>query len=109
MTTANQIPFQQQSQQMQITLGSIAYNLRMQWNVPNQTWMLDILNQDGNQIISGMAVVTGEDLLAAFEYLEIGGALDAGQLQAQTTSDTFEPPTYENLGTDGNVYWVTEP
>lgn len=109
MTTANQIPFIAQAQQMQITLGSVAYNLRMLWNKFNNTWMLDILDQDSNAIISGMAVVTGEDLLIAFEYLEIGGALDAGQLQVQTTSNTFVPPTYDNLGTDGNVYWVTEP
>lgn len=109
MTTANLVPLVPQAQQLQITIGSVAYNFVLQWNVPNQSWMLDILDQDNTPIISGIPLITGADLLSPFEYLEIGGAIDAGQLQVQTTSDTFAPPTFLNLGTDGNLYWVTQP
>lgn len=109
MTTASLIPLQPQSQQLQITIGSVPYNLIVQWNAPNASWMMDILDQDNNQILSGVPLITGADLLEQFEYLMIGGAIDAGEMQVQTTSDTFAVPTYANLGTDGNLYWVTEP
>ncbi len=100
------IPTQPQAQQMQITLGTVAYNLVLRWNVPNNSWMMDILDDSGNQILSGVPLVTGEDLLSQFAYLEIGGSIGAGELQVQTTSDTFAVPTYANLGTDGNLYWL---
>lgn len=109
MTTANTVPLVPQAQQLQITLGTTVYNLLLQWNVPNACWMMDILDQDNVPIIAGLPLVTGADLLSPFEYLEIGGSFDAGQLQVQTTSDTFRVPTFDNLGTDGNLYWVTEP
>jgi hypothetical protein len=100
------IPTQPQAQQIQITLGTVAYNLVLRWNVPNASWMMDILDDSGNQILSGVPVVTGEDLLAPFSYLGIGGSVGAGEIQAQTASDTFAVPTYANLGTDGNLYWL---
>ncbi len=100
------IPTQPQAQQMQITLGAVAYNLVLRWNVPNNSWMMDILDDSGNQVLSGIPLVTGEDLISQFAYLEIGGSIGAGELQVQTTSDTFAVPTYANLGTDGNLYWL---
>lgn len=104
--TANLVPLQPQSQQLQITLGAVPYVMVVQWNVPNNSWMMDILDQDNNPIVSGVPLITGADLLEQFEYLMIGGVIDAGELQVQTTSDTFAVPTYFNLGTDGNLYWV---
>ena len=100
------IPTQPLAQQIQITLGTVAYNLVLRWNVPNASWMMDILDDNGDQILSGIPVVPGEDLLAPFAYLGIGGSVGAGEIQAQTTSDTFAVPTYANLGTDGNLYWL---
>lgn len=106
MSTPYLIPTVPQAQQLQITLGAVAYNLTFRWNVPNLSWMMDIADQDNNLILSGIPLVTGADLLSPFEYLEIGGSFDAGQLRAQTSSNTFVPPTFVNLGTDGNLYWI---
>lgn len=100
------VPTQPQAQQIQITLGSVAYNLVLRWNVPNDSWMMDVLDDGGNQVLSGVPLVTGADLLEQFAYLSIGGSVGAGQMQAQTTSDTFAVPTYPNLGGDGNLYWL---
>src|ERR1017187_4985383 len=100
------IPTVPQAQQIQITLGIVAYNLVLRWNVLNNSWMLDILDDSGNQILSGVPLVTGEDLLSQFAYLSIGGSIGAGEIQVQTTSDTFAVPTYANLGSDGNLYWL---
>lgn len=106
MSTPYLIPTVPQAQQLQITLGAVAYSLIFRWNVPNLSWMMDIADQDNNLILSGIPLVTGADLLSPFEYLEIGGSFDAGQLRAQTASNTFVPPTFVNLGTDGNLYWI---
>lgn len=100
------VPTQPQAQQIQITLGTVAYNLVLRWNVPNNCWMMDILDDSGDQVLSGVPLVTGEDLLTQLAYLSIGGSVGAGQLQVQTTSDTFAVPTFMNLGTDGNLYWL---
>lgn len=109
MSTPYLVPLVPQAQQLQITLGSVAYNLVLRWNVANQSWMMDILDSDGDAILSGVPVVTAEDLLSPFEYLEIGGSLGAGELLVQTTSNTPAVPTFANLGSDGNLYWVSEP
>jgi hypothetical protein len=100
------IPTQPQAQQIQITLGTVAYNLVLRWNVPNASWMMDILDDNGDQIVSGIPAVPGEDLLTPFAYLGIGGSVGAGEIQVQTASNTFAVPTYANLGSDGNLYWL---
>jgi hypothetical protein len=105
--TPQTIPLQPQAQQLAITLGTVGYNLVVRWNVPNASWMLDIQDSDGNAILTGVPLVTGADLLEQVEYLQIGGSLGAGELQVQTTDDTFAVPTFLSLGTTGNLYWVT--
>jgi hypothetical protein len=107
--TPNLIPLVPQAQQLAITLGTVSYNLVLRWNVPNLCWMMDILDSNNNELLSGVPLVTGADLLEQLEYLQIGGSLGAGQLQAQTTNDTFAVPTYDNLGTTGNLYWLSSP
>ena len=109
MTTASLVPLQAQAQQLSITLGTVGYTLVVRWNVPNASWMMDVFDSQDNPILSGVPLVTGADLLEQLGYLGIGGSDGAGELQVQTTNDTFAVPTYENLGTLGNLYWVTNP
>jgi hypothetical protein len=100
-STPYTIPLVPQAQTLAITLAGINYNLNVYWNVPNDSWMLDLLDVDGKAILTGIPLVTGADLLEQFAYLGIGG-----QLQVQTTNDTFAVPTYINLGTSGLLYFV---
>jgi hypothetical protein len=102
--TPYQFPLIPQPQTLAITLGGVAYNLSVYWNVPNASWMVDLLDANSNPILQGIPLVTGADLLGQFAYLGIGG-----ELQVQTTNDTFAVPTYANLGTEGNLYFVTSP
>lgn len=101
------IPLVNQSQRLSITLGTVGYNLIVQWSVWQDCWVMDILDASDTPVASGIPLVTGADLLGQLEYLAIGGDFGAGQLQVQTASDTFRVPTYTNLGSDGNLYWVT--
>ena len=66
--------------------------------------MLDIADINGAAILSGLPIITGTDLLEQFGYLNFGG-----QLIAQTDFAVDLPPTYENLGQTGHLYWVTAP
>lgn len=101
---AFQIPLQPNPQILQVTLAGTAYQFTVKWNDANQAWTLDIADSSGNPIISGIPIVTGQDLLAPYGYLNFGG-----QLIAQTTNDTDAVPTLANLGSTGNLYFVLNP
>lgn len=89
-----------------VQLGGIDYNLTVKYrNVAEGGWTLDIADSSGNAIINGIPLVTGADLLAQYGHLSIGNGL--GGLFVQTTSDPDAVPTFENLGGDAVLYWVT--
>lgn len=48
-------------------------------------------------------MVTGADLLAQYGYLGFGGSL-----YVQTVQNPDATPTFTNLGTDCNLYWVAD-
>ena len=104
--TAFQFPLIPTQQQMSISLANVLYNLRVYWNDSQlaQCWMIDISDNQGNPIVTAIPMVTGTDLLAQYPYLDFGG-----QLIVQTSSDTDAVPTFSNLGTDGNLFFVTTP
>jgi hypothetical protein len=106
MSTAYQFPLVNSQQTLQITLGNVLYTLRVYWNSNQATnaWVLDIADANGIPMVTGIPLVTGTDLLAQYGYLNFGG-----QLIAQTSSNTDAPPTYVNLGSDGNLFFVTTP
>lgn len=66
-------------------------------------WVLDIEDQSGIPILTGIPLVTGVNLLTQYDYLNFGGGL-----WVQTGSDPDLPPTFANLGDDGQLYWVVE-
>lgn len=103
MSTPYSIPLTAQPQTFTINLAGVVYTFTLLWR-KTVGWVLDIADSQGNPLLYGMPLVTGCDLLAQFKYLGIGG-----QLIAQTTSDPDAVPTFENLGTDGNLYFVTNP
>lgn len=104
MSTPYLIPLQPTPQTLTISLSGVQYQLTVRWNETNQSWIIDIADSNGNPILSGIPMVTGADLLEQFEYLDIGG-----MLLAQTSSNTDAVPTFANLGSDGNLYFVTTP
>lgn len=99
------IPLQPQPQTFSITLGGVSYNLTFKYqNVDMGGWCLDIADQNSVPIVQGIPLVTGANLLAQYAYLGF-----TGTLWVQTQSDPDAVPTFENLGTDGQVYYVTNP
>jgi hypothetical protein len=98
------IPVQQSTpQNFQILLGGVSYRLSLYYqNVPQGGWTLDIADVSDNPILQGLPLVTGANLLAQYGYLNFGGAL-----WVQTYTDPDAVPTFENLGGDAVLYWVT--
>jgi len=104
VSQAFQIPLQPSTpQSFSIQLSGVTYTLsfvyRNDANMPG--WFMDIADSGGTPIVQGLGVVTGADLLAQFGYLNFGG-----KLIGQTTSDPDALPTFDNFGTDFQLYWV---
>lgn len=101
MTTPYEIPLSPEAQTFQIQLGGTNYFLNLYWNSPGACWGLDIADALGTPLVSGIAVITGVDLLAQYAYLGF-----PGQLIAQTDNNPDAVPTFNNLGNEGHIYFV---
>lgn len=92
-----------QPQRLAVTLGQVEYQLTLRYlNINEGGWILDIADAIGMPIVQGIPLVTGADLLAQYTHLGF-----AGRLWVQTLSDPDAVPTFENLGGDGVLWWVT--
>lgn len=99
--TAYQIPLQPNPQILSITLAGVQYQITVWWNNACQSWMIDIADANGNPILGSIPMVTGADLLEQFSYLNFGG-----ELIAVTENNPDTPPSFNNLGTTGNLYFL---
>lgn len=104
MTTAYEVPLSAQPQKLSIAIAGTTYQLKVQWNVVNASWIIDIADASGNPILSGIPMVTGADLLEQFGYLNFGF-----KMFAQTDNDPDIVPTFIGLGTTGHLYVSTNP
>lgn len=98
------VPLTNTQQQISISLGGTVYTLTVWWNDASQNWMVDIGDQANNPILGGIPLVTGCDMLGQFGYLGFGGSL-----LCQTDFDTDAVPTYQNLGANSQLYFITGP
>lgn len=100
--TVLEIPLKAQPQTFLITLADAQYRLTVKWCDASSAWTFDLDTAQGTHILAGIPLVTGRDLLEAFAYLNLGGAL-----WASTDHDPATPPTFENLGAQGHLYFAT--
>lgn len=101
MSTPFLVPLINQPQQFTTVLNGVRYTLRVYWNDSAQCWLMDISDSSNNPILQSIPIVTGVNLLSQYAYLGIGG-----RLIAQTTNDPTAVPTFANLGTTGNLYYL---
>jgi len=101
MTTPYEIPLTPEPQRFTISLGSTSYALTVKWNAPHGAWMLDIAMPSGTLVLGGIPLVTGVDLLGQYAYLGF-----TEQLVCQSDFDLDAVPTFENLGTQGHLYFL---
>lgn len=97
-----EIPTQPAPQRMTIQLSGVIYVIVMTWNEPLGHWVMDFLDERDVLLLAGVPVVSGCDLLGQYRHLGFGGSLIA-----QTDGNADAPPTFENLGVTGRLYYVT--
>lgn len=98
-----QIPLSGNPESFQITLAGVNYLLTVKWNdAADAGWEFDLAYADTNEpIVAGQPLITGNDCLAGLEYLGIGG-----MFVVYTNGDEAAVPTFENLGTQCNLFFV---
>lgn len=94
------IPLSGSPETFQVSLNGTTYTLNVYWNSPGQCWMLDISDINDDLIVGGCPMVTGADLLAQYEYLDIGIMLLCATDNSPTT-----PPAFDNLGTNAQLFF----
>ena len=86
-------------------LSGTTYQMLVQWREAfAQCWLLDLSDQDGNALVSGIPLVPGHDLLEQFPDLAI-----PGQLWVSTDGDPEALPTFDNLGVQSHLYYIILP
>ena len=96
------IPLSGPPETFTISLGGTDYRLTVAYrNVDLGGWFVDIADTAGNQILNGVPMVIGVDLLKQYKHLGIAGALTVESLDSN-------PATFDNLGTAVNLIWTPE-
>lgn len=97
------IPLSGVNETFRIALAGISYRFTIVWrNAPMGGWFLDIADDNSVPIIQGIPLVTGADLLE--QHAADAGI--AGSLYVQTIQDPIAVPTFDNLGTDAQLFFV---
>lgn len=99
------IPLTNVPQSFEIALAGINYQITSYWNnAPDAGWVIDIANADTSVvIIAGLPLTTGANLLESLDYLGING-----ELWVYTDGDELAVPTFDNLGVECNLYFLTD-
>lgn len=95
-----EIPLSAKPQILTININGTYYELTVKWNPVSACWVLDIADTSGNAIVSGIAIVTGCNLVEQYAYLGLNFTLFA-----QTDGSVYTPPTYDSLGSTGHLYF----
>ena len=97
-----EIPLTPEPQNFNISLAGIGYFLELLWNPSASAWQLNLSSANRTKIVSSIPLVTGSNLLEQLAYLGIGGSLFCS-----TDHDLTAPPTFDNLGVTGHLYFET--
>ena len=97
------VPLTPTPQSFEVVLGTTTYNVVLRWNTFMDCWVIDFFDVSEDPILQGVPLITGADLLAQYGYMGFGG-----QLIAQTDNNIGAVPTFTNLGTDSNLYFVAD-
>lgn len=76
------------------------YVIENRWNESGQNWEINIYNLEMKPIVTSLPLVCGVNLLKGHQHL-----LPA-KLICYTSGDSNAIPTFNNLGSEANVYFV---
>ncbi|HKS34812.1 MAG TPA: hypothetical protein VJS14_13895 [Enterobacteriaceae bacterium] len=96
----NEIPLSADNQHFTVAIAGTTYRMRLVWR--ETFWCLDLLNNDQTPVALSLPLVTGADLLDAYDYLNLGFSLLVG------AADGRDAPTKTDLGRFSHLYVITE-
>lgn len=96
------IPALPTPQSFGISLGGIDLNMNLAFKGA-AGWVMDVANDIGDTLLSGVPLVTGGNLLEQFEHLGIPGGL-----WVQTKNAPDAVPTFDNLGVESFLFYVAD-
>ncbi len=105
MSTVYEIPLSSKPQILSVQFpNKVTYQLRLLYLfTPNDCWMMDISDANGNPIVCGIPLLTGADLLEQYDYFGFGCSL-----YCTTDGDLTAPPAFYNLGSTAHL-WLETP
>lgn len=77
-----------------ITLEGTLYYLSFEWNDRGSFWTMDILDQDQNQLVCGIRMISNINLLGRFQ----NSLLPKGTFFIYDTSGKNQDPQVDNFG-----------
>ncbi|EPD1507912.1 phage baseplate plug family protein [Klebsiella pneumoniae] len=99
--SVSEIPLAPDSQSFNITLAGVDYQMRVVWR--GVCWFLDLMDSTGSDLIKGIPLITGADLLAQYRFLGLGFSL-----YVVCDDPASENPTQFDLGINSHLYAETE-
>ena len=98
-----EIPLVSGPQSFAIRLSGLDYQFRIAYrNVAEGGYFLDIADGSGTPLVQGIPLVTGVDLLEQYHSLGF-----TGRMWVQTASNPDLCPSFDGLGSDSILLWVT--
>jgi hypothetical protein len=97
----SEIPLTPDNQSFNLVAGNGRWRLQLLWR--NSAWFLDLLDESGNEVLTGMPLVNGYNLLGQYEYLDIGFGL-----LVVSEDDGLGAPGIDDPGVRSRLYTVTE-
>ena len=82
-----------------VVLDGVPYQLRFWWNSTGEYWTLQMLNNSGTILLSGIKIVLGIELISAFVWM----GLPPGELWAIDSTDELDRIGLNDLSS-GAVY-----
>lgn len=111
MATVSEIPLTaSQPQTFNVSLAGTTYQFNMYWigpsggvavPQPGNNWNLDIADNNGNQLVAGVPMLPGADLMAQFPDLGF-----PGQLWVVVDYDSTAVPGFNDFGVNAHLYFV---
>lgn len=97
----SEIPLSPDNQQFAVALAGQSFQMAVTWRA--MFWCLDIMDSAGADLIKGMPLITGADLLAQYRFLGLGFSL-----YVVCDDPANGNPTETDLGIKSHLYVVTE-
>ena len=99
--TISEIPLSPENQRFSISVAGQSLQMAVTWRAA--FWCLDIMDSSGADLIKGIPLITGADLLAQYHYLNLGFLL-----YVVCDDPASENPTQFDLGINSHLYAETE-